>query len=63
MSTRDQLAEAVSRALATISKRDGVDVEVEPGSVHLERPARREHGDWSTNIALVTAKRAGMSPA
>ena len=30
--------------------------------MHLERPASREHGDWSTNIAMVTAKRAGTNP-
>lgn len=28
----------------------------------VERPARREHGDWSTNVALVAAKRAGRRP-
>ncbi len=27
--------------------------------ISLERPANREHGDWSSNIALVTAKNAG----
>ena len=41
---------------------DGLDLDVDPASVHLERPARREHGDWSTNVALVTAKRAGTNP-
>ncbi len=33
-----------------------------PGSITLERPARREHGDWSTNVALATAKPAGRNP-
>src|SRR3954465_16044238 len=33
-----------------------------PDSVHLERPARREHGDWSSNVALATAKAAGRNP-
>jgi arginyl-tRNA synthetase len=28
----------------------------------MERPARREHGDWSTNAALASAKRAGRNP-
>ncbi len=28
----------------------------------MERPARREHGDWSSNVALVTAKAAGRNP-
>lgn len=28
----------------------------------LERPARPEHGDWSSNVALVLAKPAGRNP-
>ncbi len=31
-------------------------------SVGLERPARREHGDWSSNAALAIAKGAGRNP-
>lgn len=30
--------------------------------VGLERPARREHGDWSSNAALAVAKGAGRNP-
>ncbi|MHB1136973.1 MAG: arginine--tRNA ligase [Coriobacteriia bacterium] len=30
--------------------------------VHVERPRDPSHGDWSTNIALVSAKAAGMVP-
>jgi arginyl-tRNA synthetase len=33
-----------------------------PDAVALERPARREHGDWSSNVALATAKAAGRNP-
>jgi len=33
-----------------------------PESVHVERPRQREHGDWSTNVALQLAKLAGMAP-
>lgn len=62
MSARDQLTLAVCRAVATVADRDGLDLSVDPQDVHLERPARREHGDWSTNIALVAAKRAGTNP-
>jgi arginyl-tRNA synthetase len=62
MSTRDLLAQAVSRALTTVAERDGLPVAVPAADVHLERPARREHGDWSTNVAMVTAKRAGTNP-
>jgi arginyl-tRNA synthetase len=52
---RDDLAEALRAALAGL----GVDA---PETIHLERPARREHGDWSSNVALVTAKKIGRPP-
>jgi arginyl-tRNA synthetase len=33
-----------------------------PTAIALERPARREHGDWSSNVALATGKAAGRNP-
>ena len=52
---RDSLATALRAAL--------VDVGIEPpAEVHLERPGRREHGDWSSNVAMATAKAAGRVP-
>jgi arginyl-tRNA synthetase len=33
-----------------------------PGVIGLERPARREHGDWSSNVALACAKQVQRSP-
>jgi len=33
-----------------------------PAEVRVERPKNREHGDWSTNVALQLAKAAGMPP-
>jgi arginyl-tRNA synthetase len=53
---RDQLAAALRDALAAEA------VDPLPEAIHLERPARREHGDWSSNVAMATAKRAGRSP-
>ena len=53
---RDQLADALRAALATL------EVEPLPDVIQLERPARREHGDWSSNVALATAKKAGRNP-
>ncbi len=49
------LTDAISAALTAM------DVEP-PATITLERPARREHGDWSTNVALATAKAAGKNP-
>ena len=59
---RDQLADAVSTAAAAVAAEVELDLAVDPGTVHLERPASREHGDWSTNVAMVTAKKAGTNP-
>jgi arginyl-tRNA synthetase len=52
---RDHLSAAIRSALTDL----GV---AAPASVHLERPARREHGDWSSNVALASAKAAGRAP-
>jgi arginyl-tRNA synthetase len=52
---RDDLAASLRAALA------GVGIEP-PADVQLERPARKEHGDWSSNVALATAKAAGRNP-
>ena len=33
-----------------------------PDEIHLEQPARREHGDFSSNVAMTLAKPAGRPP-
>ena len=53
---RDQLVTALREALVAL------DVQPLPDVINLERPARREHGDWSTNVALASAKKAGRNP-
>jgi arginyl-tRNA synthetase len=50
---RDDLLTAVRHALGALG------VDPVPDGVGMVRPARREHGDWSTNAALVAAKAAG----
>ena len=62
MPIRDQLAESISSALDTVAAREGLGLAVPPEQVHLERPGRREHGDWSTNVAMVNAKSVGRPP-
>ncbi len=52
---RDQLSQAVADALRTI----GV---TPPEVIPMERPARREHGDWSSTVSLSVAKVAGRKP-
>jgi arginyl-tRNA synthetase len=53
---RDDLAAAVRTALEALG------VHPLPERIDLERPANRDHGDWSTNVALASAKRAGRNP-
>ena len=53
---REALVAALSSAL------DVLEVEPRPAAVHLERPANRDHGDWSSNVALASAKAAGRNP-
>jgi len=56
MPIRDDLAAALADALAAVG------VEAPAGPIHLERPGRRDHGDWSSNVAMATAKAAGRNP-
>ena len=56
MAARPRIAAAVSEALASMG------INVNAGDVHLERPALREHGDWSTNVALKNAKALRRPP-
>jgi len=53
---KDQLLDAVEAALADLG------IAPMPPGVVVERPARREHGDWSTNAALVSSKAANKNP-
>ena len=52
---RDSLATALRAALTEA----GIEPPIE---IHLERPGRREHGDWSSNVAMATAKANGRVP-
>lgn len=53
---RDALVESLRQALIALG------VDPVPAVIGLERPARREHGDWSSNVALVAAKAAQRKP-
>ncbi|MFP5320697.1 MAG: arginine--tRNA ligase [Acidimicrobiia bacterium] len=53
---RDTLAAAVESAAA------GIGLDPAATSWTIERPARREHGDWSCNLAMASAKAAGRPP-
>lgn len=54
---RDILREALGEAFGRLGLDAG-----EIGDIGLEQPARREHGDWSSNAAMALAKPAGKPP-
>jgi len=53
---RDSLVQALGAALEELG------VSPRPAEIHLERPKSRDHGEWSSNVALATAKNAGRIP-
>ena len=59
--TPEELAAAIRTALTEAVAAGDLALEV-PADVRVERPRNREHGDWSTNVALQLAKGAGMPP-
>lgn len=59
--TPEQLSVAIRDALQSAVDTGDLAVTV-PAEVRVERPRNRDHGDWSTNIALQLAKGAGIPP-
>ncbi|MBE0476632.1 MAG: arginine--tRNA ligase [Coriobacteriia bacterium] len=58
---KDLVASLVSDALAA-AVADGEVALPEPPPVEVERPRDPSHGDWATNVALRSAKAAGLAP-
>ena len=52
---RELLTEALRAALVKV----GIEP---PAEIQLERPGRREHGDWSSNVAMATKAAHGRNP-
>ena len=59
--TPEQLSAAIRAALQSAVDAGDLSVTV-PAEVRVERPRNRDHGDWSTNVALQLAKGAGIPP-
>jgi arginyl-tRNA synthetase len=56
------LAELVRSVAHDVLTGRGLDPAVLPAMVTVERPRDPEHGDYATNLALQTGKRAGVAP-
>jgi arginyl-tRNA synthetase len=59
--TPEDLSLAIRTVLTQAAENGELSAPV-PADVRVERPRNREHGDWSTNIALQLAKAAGVPP-
>jgi arginyl-tRNA synthetase len=60
--TPQDLARVVHECLTASVRELGGDTAAVPAEVSVERPRNPEHGDYATNAALQTAKRAGLAP-
>lgn len=60
--TPDALAAALRSIVAEVVAARGGDSGLVPGTVGLERPKNRDHGDWASNVALALAKPLGVAP-
>ena len=61
--TPADLAELLKATAAAVLAEHGLDSSVLPATVTVERPRNPEHGDYATNLALRSAKKAGVAPA
>ncbi len=60
--TPADLSVLIAAAARTVLTDHGRDATVVPDRAVVERPRNPEHGDYSTNIALQTAKKSGAAP-
>jgi len=60
----EALSAAVLAVLSPLAAalRPDEELGIEASDIVLERPRNRDHGDWSTNIAMRLAKRLGTNP-
>lgn len=60
--TPADLADLLHATAAKVLAERGLDAAVLPDTVDVERPRNPEHGDYSTNVAMKVAKKAGANP-
>jgi arginyl-tRNA synthetase len=56
------LADKIRTVATQVLTGRGLDASVLPVVVTVERPRNPEHGDYATNVAMLTAKRVGTDP-
>jgi len=60
--TPADLSAAIIRAIAAIQANGQLAASELPSEVVVERPKNRDHGDWSTNVAMQLAPKFGLNP-
>lgn len=61
--TPEELAELIVKSLRQVrANKEITFADTDMPAVRVERPRARAHGDWSTNIAMQLAKKAGLAP-
>lgn len=60
--TPEELSALIREILGNLSEENGLTTDTIPATVKVERPRSRGNGDWSTNIAMQLAKKAGIAP-
>ena len=61
--TPEELAELIVKSLRQVrANKEITFADTDMPAVRVERPRARVHGDWSTNIAMQLAKKAGLAP-
>ncbi|MFT4245620.1 MAG: arginine--tRNA ligase [Micrococcaceae bacterium] len=60
--TPEELSKALAQCVAAAVNDQKFSLEEVPETVRVERPKNREHGDWSTNIAMQLARQAKQTP-
>lgn len=62
--TPEELSELIARVVADAAGAGTIDLQPDdiPSTVKVERPRNRDHGDWSTNVAMQLAKKARTNP-
>lgn len=60
--TPEQLSDAILEALRALAEEAGLDSNLIPATVVVERPKNRDHGDWATNVAMQLGAKFQMAP-
>ncbi|WP_349828999.1 arginine--tRNA ligase [Brevibacterium litoralis] len=59
--TPEELKATIAAALTRLNDAEDAGIDI-PADLVVERPRNRDHGDWASNVAMQTARKAGLVP-